>query len=146
MDKSLFQTMVKNKVKHVAFLYLQGLQVQHSKTRNIKYHTLKMQEYMSNPEMNAEDISFLFALRTRTVRGIRTDFEGMFPNVLCPLCKLHEDTIPNLLECQEIMAVPRNGASYEDIFSPSVDIQRNSMLQFRALLQARDRILDFEED
>ena len=96
--------------------------------------------------MSAEDISFLFALRTMTVRGIRTDFEGIFQNILCPLCKLHEDTIPNLLECQEIMAVPRTGATYADIFSPSVDIQRNAMLQFRALLQARDRILDFEED
>ena len=105
-----------------------------------------MQEYMSDPEMNAEDIGFLFALRTKTVRGKRKDFEGMFQNVLYPLCKLHEDTLPNLLECQEIMAVPRTGATYEDIFSPSVDIQRNAMLQFWALLQARDRILDFEED
>ena len=105
-----------------------------------------MQEYMSDKNMNSEDISFLFALRTRTVRGIRKDFERMFPNVLCPLCQLHEDTITNLTICQELRAVPRSGAVYEDIFSSSVDIQRTALLQFRALLQARDRILDWEEE
>ena len=78
---------------------MQGLQEQHLTTKNIEYQTLKMQEYMSDPDMNAEDISFLFALRTRTVRGIRKDFENMFPTVLCPLCNLHEDIIQNLRVC-----------------------------------------------
>ena len=101
---------------------------------------------MCDPIMSAEDIRFLFALRTRTVRGIRKDFEGMFQNILCPLCKLHDDTIPNLEIGQELRAVPRNGSNYGDIFSPSVDIQRTAAVQFRALLQARDRILDWEEE
>ena len=39
-----------------------------------------------------------------------------------------------------------NQAIYEDIFSPSVDIQTTATVQFRALLQARDRILDWEEE
>ena len=56
-----------------------------------------MHEYMSDASMSTEDINFLFALRTRTLRGIRKDFEGMYQNVLCPLCQTHEDTIPNLL-------------------------------------------------
>ena len=146
MDKMEYQNIVKRKVKSSAFVYLQSLQEKHSKIRNITYHTHTMQEYMSDKNMNSEDISFLFALRTRTVRGIRKDFEGMFPNVMCPLCQLHEDTITNLTICQELMAVPRSGAVYEDIFSSSVDIQRTALLQFRALLQARDRILDWEEE
>ena len=45
-----------------------------------------MQEYMSDKNKNLEDIGFIFALRTRTVQGIRKDFEGMFPNVIWPLC------------------------------------------------------------
>ena len=146
MDKSTYQNLVKTKVKNSSFVFLQGLQVQHSKIKDIKYHTFKMQDYMYDPIMSAEDIRFLFALRTRTVRGIRKDFEGMFQNILCPLCKLHDDTIPNLEICEELRAVPRNGANYGDIFSPSVDIQRTAAVQFRALLQARDRILDWEEE
>ena len=70
----------------------------------------------------------------------------MFPNVLCPLCSQHEDTILNLMICQELLAVPQNGASHQDIFSPSVDIQRTATLVFRALLQARQIILDWEEE
>ena len=92
---------------------------------------------MNDPSMDTYDINFLFAIRTRTIRGIRKDFEVMFPN---------EDTIPNLLICQELRAVPRNGASHEDIFSPSVDSQRTAVHQFRNLLQARDQILDWEEE
>ena len=64
---------------------------------------------------------------------------------MAPLCNQHVDTIPALMECQELMAVPRSGAQYQDIYSPSVDIQRGAVLQFRALMQARERILDYDE-
>ena len=50
------------------------------------------------------------------------------------------------LECQELLAVPRTGARYEDIYSPSVDIQRAAVEKFRALMQARERIQDWEEE
>ena len=105
-----------------------------------------MQDYMSDSSMNSEDINFLFALRTRIIQSIRKDFEGMFPNVLCPLCQLHEDTIPNLMICKELISVPRNGSAHKDIFSLSVDCQRKALHQFRALLQARERVLDWEEE
>ena len=108
---------------------------------SLAYHT-----HQSDKDIPIAEI-FTVLIKTKNhVYCEHEDFEEMFQNVLCPLCKLHEDTIPNLLECQDIMAVPRNGAIYNDIFSPSVDIQRNAMLQFRALLQARDRILDWEEE
>ena len=139
MEKSLFQTLVKSKVKRAAFAYLQGMQLKHSKTKDINYHTFKMQDYMSDSSMNSEDINFLFALRTRTIQGIRKDFKGMFPNVLCPLCQLHGDTIPNLMICQELTSVPQNGSAHKDC-------QRTARHQFRALLQARDRVLDWEEE
>ena len=88
----------------------------------------------------------LFAMRTKSVRNIRSDFKNMFNSDLCPLCQSHVDTIPALMECEELLAVPRTGAQHSDIFSPSVDIQRAAVHQFRYLLQARDRIFDAEED
>ena len=100
---------------------------------------------MFDHTMTQEDISLLFALRTKTVRNIRSDFGNMFGSDLCPLCKHYVDTIPGLMHCQELLAVPRTGAQHEDIYSPSVNLQRARVLQFRDLLQARDRILDFEE-
>ena len=100
---------------------------------------------MSDSKMNAEDTRFPFALRTWTMRGRRKDFKGIFQNILGSLCKLHDDTIPNLDVSQELRAVPRNGPNYGNIFSPFVDIQRTAAEQFQALLQARDHILDLEE-
>ena len=72
----------------------------------------------------------------------RGNFGNMYGSDLCPLCKQYVDTIPALLQCQELLSVPRTGAEHGDIYSPSVDIQRGAVLQFRALLQARERILD----
>ena len=70
----------------------------------------------------------------------------MFQNVLCPLCQTHEDTLPNLLFCEELRAVPRNLATHEDIFSQYVDTQRTALIQIRTLMQARERFLDWEEE
>ena len=145
MGKKDFQIIVKSAVRKAAFAYLLQLQQTHSKYRDVKHTTLKMQSYLCDETMNQDDIALLFAMRTKTVRNIRSDFGRMFNSDLCPLCKTHVDTIPALMECEELLAVPRTGAHYEDIFSPSVDTQRAAVHQFRLLLQARERILDFEE-
>ena len=85
-------------------------------------------------------------MRTKTVRGIHSDFGNLYGTDLCLLCQKHVDTIPALMECQELLAVPRTGATFEDIYSPSVDIQRTAVHQFRALIQARERIQDWEDE
>ena len=105
-----------------------------------------MQTYLCDSTMSQEDVSMLFAMRTKSVRTIRSDFRQMYNSDMCPLCGKHVDTIPALMECEELLAVPRTGAQHSDIFSPSVDIQRTAVLQFRALMQARERILDWEEE
>ena len=51
-----------------------------------------------------ESVQLLLALRTRTVRGVKTDFRGMFNDVKCPLGCAHTDTIPNILICPAILA------------------------------------------
>ena len=140
-----WKKIVKNAVREAAFNYLIELQQGHSKYKSVKHLTFKMQSYLNDHTMSMDDISFLFAMRTRTIRGIRNDFGNMYGTNMCPLCNQHVDTIPALMECQELMAVPRSGAQYQDIYSPSVDIQRGAVLQFRALMQAKERIIDYEE-
>ena len=102
-----------------------------------------MQSYLCDQTMSQDDINLLFAMRTKTLRGIRSDFGNLYGTDLCPLCEQHVYTIPAVIDCQELLAVPRTGATHEDIYSPSVDVQRTAVIQFRALLQARERILDF---
>ena len=74
-----------------------------------------MQACMCDETMSQGDISLLFAMRTKTVRNIRSDFGKMCNTDLCPLCQRHVDTIPALMECEELQAVPRTGAYHTDI-------------------------------
>ena len=145
MSKTDFQAIIKSAVRKAAFEHLLLIQQSHSKYKYVKHNTFKMQPYMSDHTMNSDDVALLFALRTKTVRNIRSDFGHMYHSDLCPICKQHVDTIPGLMQCQELLAVPRTGAQHEDIYSPSVDLQRAAVVQFRALLQGRERILDYEE-
>ena len=131
---------VKSKIRKAAFKHLQQLQQTHSKVRNIKYHSMKMQQYMSAPNMTIEDISLLFALRTRTVRGIRSDFGDMYSSDQCPLCvdSPHKDTIEALTKCPSLSNTNLNGSEFEDIFSNSVDKQREATHHFKILLKERE--------
>ena len=106
-----------------------------------------MQNYMCAPNMNSEDIALLFALRTRTVRGIRSDFGEMFSSDQCPLCleTPHKDTIPALLTCPSLCHIKSDGTEYEQIFSASVELQKKSMKHFRALLSERETQLTRED-
>ena len=145
MSRADFKALVKSAVRQAAFEHLLILQQSHSKYKHVRHNSFKMQPYMSDHTMNMEDIALLFALRTKTVRNIRSGFGQMYQSNLCPLCNQHVDTIPELMQCQELLAVPRSGAVHEDIYSPSVDLQEAAVQQFRVLLQARDRIMDYEE-
>ena len=141
-----YKNIIKSAVRKAAFAHLLDLQQGHSKYKTVEHTSLKMQSYLNDHTMSPDDISLLFAMRTRTVRTIRSDFGNMYGSNMCPLCNQHVDTIPALMNCQELLAVPRTGAQHQDIFSPSVDIQRGAVLQFRALLQARERIIDYEDE
>lgn len=48
------------------------------KLKNIKFYTLKLQEYRCAPNMSKDDMALLFAFRTRTVFGIINDFGDMY--------------------------------------------------------------------
>ena len=67
--------------------------------------------------MTIEDISLLFVLRIRTVRGIRSDFGDMYSSDQCPLCvdSPHKDTIKALIKCPSLSHTNSNGTEFEDI-------------------------------
>ena len=122
MTKEDFQQIVKSAAKNAAFASLLEEQKSHSKYRDVRHTSLKLRPYLVDHTMSQEDIQLLFAMRTKTVRGIHSDFGNLYGTDLCPLCQKHVDILPALMECQELLAVPRTGATFEDIYSPSVDI------------------------
>ena len=123
---------IKEKVRAKAFIYLQSIQETHSKIRNIKYSKLEMQPYLNSALFSKENISMLFSLRSRSVRNIKNDFREQYkPNLSCPLCSRHIDSLPEILNCvklkyevQSLLDETQNSINqtkYEDI---SLDVYK----------------------
>ena len=99
MREQKYKDFVKNKVKEAAFKYLMNLKLGHSKMDEINYSKFELQNYLHCPLFGSEQAQMLLALRTRTVRGVKNDFRGMFQDVLCPLGCGKTDTLNNILTC-----------------------------------------------
>ena len=88
--------------------------------------------------------SLLLALRTRTFRGIRSDFGDMFPSKECPLPDCSEpNSLPHTLTCRVLQGsvTEPSTVQYGDVFSPDLTVQREAVARFSRILEARDTIL-----
>ena len=98
---------------------------------------------MNSPIFTSENTKWLLALRTRTVNEIRTDFKSMFSTLLCPLCDVHLDTLPNLLQCdllrvkQSTDAASRNNVTFSDIYSSDIRKQKEITELYSDFLRIR---------
>ena len=72
----------------------------------------------------------LLSLRTRTLRGVRSDFPGLYKDKMCPLGCGDKDTIPNILKCSVLKKLQKSddiineNIQYEDIFSNNIQKQK----------------------
>ena len=128
--------------------YLKEKQQSHSKVRDIEYSKLETAQYLRSPLFNSQSIELLFSLRTRTVRGIRKDFQGMYTDQSCPLACGDDDTLANVLACSVLQRHVQNNTvasefiKYEDIFSNDVRKQRQVTELYSQLLTIREQLLD----
>ena len=145
--KEKYKEIVKSKVRQSAFQYLKEIQQKHSKVKTISYGSkLMMAEYLKSPLFNSDNTETLLALRTRTVRGIRNDFSGMYNTLTCPLGCTELDTLPNLLSCKVLKAelkadsVATSDISYDDVFSSHTAKQRQVTELYTQLLAIREQL------
>ena len=83
----------------------------------------------------------LLALRTRTVRGIRTDLEEMFVDKLCPLLCGEQDTLENLLKCDGLkddIPEERQQVMFRNIYSEDLEPQKAATIAYSEHLEMRD--------
>ena len=143
-----FRLLVKNKAKEQAFITLLAIKDTKTKMDNILYtNNFQTQHYITS--MSREKSSLLMALRTRTCRGIRSDFGDMFPCKDCPLAGCSQpDSLPHTLACQVLLAaVPEPSVvQYGDVFSNKVAIQEAAVTRFALLLEARELIQDRQDN
>ena len=143
MSKYDLKILVKNTARQEAFKYLMAIKETKSKMDNISYlDNFQTLQYMQS--MTREMSSLLLALRTRTCRGIRSDFGDMFLDKQCPLENCQElDSLPHLLACRELQGeVARSpDVQYSDVYSMDLERQVAVTELYSRLLAARERLL-----
>ena len=126
ISKDKFKKIVKIKVKEKAFKYLSELQETHSKSKNIKYHDLSLQEYLKpdTSDLSIKEKSFIFNARSRML-NVSCNFKDGKSSILCRKCDDEYETQEHLLSCKALddnSVMNRNDIpSYEDIFGSDTE-------------------------
>ena len=152
MSSRSYKNYIKSKVFQYAFKILKMKQEGQNKIKHIKYKTFAIQPYLSSPLFSKDDISTLFGLRSRTIRSIRNDFREQYkPNLSCPVCEQHLDSLPLLLTCPRLKTellklspseqTTIKKTKYDDVFSSDLIVQKQATQVYSQLLSLRDKLL-----
>ena len=116
--------------------------------QKVNYEKFEMMQYLNSPLFSNNNRILLLGLRTRTIRGIRNDFRGLYPSNLCPLGCGDIDTIENLLSCRVLKQyhvskeVTPDDVKYGDIFCQNISKQQKVTELYNQLLDTRSRIIE----
>ena len=147
LPRERFRNIVRMKISNASFAYLQKMQQGHSKMQNLKYEKFEMASYLNSPLFYDNSRSLLLSLRTRTVRGIRNDFRGLYSDISCPLGCGDIDTIENVLTCSVLkqyhrsIEVTESNIEFHDIFSQDIFKQLKVTELYHQLLETRNKII-----
>ena len=104
----------------------------------------KPQGYIVEKNITNTQVSILFALRSHSIRGIRTNFQHLYShNTLCPICERSIDTQEHLIQCKvllDILPLTEN-ISYSDL-QGSTQRQVEFVRIYEQYLTLRDEILE----
>ena len=112
---------MKEKVKVKALSYLKNLQATHSKSKDIDYKELTLQEYlMPGNKLTIQQKCFIFAARSRMI-DVYCNFKLGRTDFLCRKCKSFDEDQKHLLSCSALqnncMIQTTNIPEYEHLFS-----------------------------
>ena len=144
-SRSSLEEKVNKQATNIAFAYLQQLARKHSKVNENLYKDLKGMEYFNDARFSPDLVNLLFKFRTR-MYDVRNNFRNKYQqiDILCPLCKLENDTQEHMFKCSIIQkAPPDNGTQqciYEDIFSSNTDTLLTVAKKLKELVEAREEI------
>ena len=103
------------------------------------------QPYVTSPMLTNNEASLLFALHSRTVRGIAENFPYLYrdgASSLCPLCNVCGDSQEHILQCVVLGPTPAK-VEYSHIRGNLVE-QKKVTEEIIRRLQIRDNILKDE--
>ena len=120
----------------------------HTKLRHISYPKLEMQSYLGSEVLTLDEIHQLTAFRSQCVRGVRTHFRKMYPNLFCPLkCNIitpHDDTSDHIINCSKLpydKSLPQN---ISQVYESIQEQERIAVLLSRLMRQRKKILEDIE--
>ena len=105
MSKSSFKTLVVKAVRTYALKCLNenATRSENSKCRKLIKIELEKENYLIDKKFSKSECELLFALRTRTIPGIKANFSPQYEkNLVCELCSADPDTQESLLSCDTL--------------------------------------------
>ena len=127
MSKSSFRNIVRKKTAARTLDYLNEVKGRHSKVLHIPHMKLKLQEYLETRNLSVQETKFLFALRSRMI-NVKVNYREKHIDMLCPCCKMEDDSQEHLLSCSGIKADGILASSvpvYQDLFGNNIEKQVN---------------------
>ena len=95
------------------------MEARKSKTKNIIYSNLHMQEYLELKNMSKSEAIIVFKFRTRMSPFSENFRSGKQPE-MCPLCLSYFDTQENSFYCTKMKTVIQIKGNYQEIFSSNI--------------------------
>jgi hypothetical protein len=136
---------IKIAIQDKAFKELAELKCTKSKLKDLDYIKLEVQEYLKNDsELTIKEVNTMFALRSKCVKGIRTNFKKLFKSTKCPLnCadeNTPEDTQEHIFKCEELEH-SHEEFRLEDLNANSAE-RKAYLKEFNKLMKAREKRLE----
>ena len=118
---------LKAAINKKAFDYLMDKREGHTKSKDLRYDSLKMQSYLkAECDATIKDKCFFFRARTQTL-DVKSNFKLGQKSLSCTKCDKAEETQRHLLECEALTSnsVVTSLPVYEDLFGCDHDKIRN---------------------
>ena len=145
MPSEDYKKYIKETVHEKAFQDLQKIKNSHSKVKENVYSNMKHpQTYFTNKNISFRQSSIIFALRSRTLRGIKNNFKKMnLHNTLCPLCERLEDTQQHVLYCKVLQdCLPHTISPQYEHLNGDPNQQAAFIKVYEKYLIRRDQLLE----
>ena len=131
-------------MKDAAFKKLKNMQKEHTKIKDIKYDSFKIQPYLVSDTLNPEQTALLFNLRANTVNGFKMCFTSIYRNDLkCKLGCQENDTLAHCISCKVIDTKMHKSSNinFSAIFATKEE-QKNIVLEFTYRMNIRNSLIE----
>ena len=111
----------------------------HSKVNENAYSNINGMQYITDSRFTPDLVNLLFKFRTRMF-NVRNNFRNQYrqTNILCPLCKVVEDSQQHLFSCAVLHeSLPTITTVYEDIFSSDSNILLKVAKELKTIVAVR---------